>query len=80
MVLKNLALCFPQWTDAQRRTLARQNFVRFTQAWLDRAWLWHGAPETVRARVTLKGAVQELAGSDPVVIARAMGCDLAPGV
>jgi len=68
VVLTNLALCFPKQSARERRALARQTFVYFAQAWLDRAWLWHGAPETVRARVKLSGAVQELQGADPVVI------------
>ena len=42
VAMKNLQLCFPSLSVAQRRTLARQVFVRFAQAWLDRAWLWHG--------------------------------------
>lgn len=64
----NLTLCFPQLDSAQVRALSRRVFMRFAQAWLDRAWLWHGAPEQVRMRLTLSGAVEELGGRDPVVI------------
>jgi KDO2-lipid IV(A) lauroyltransferase len=68
VVMVNLALCFPQRTLQERRRLARQSFVYFAQAWLDRAWLWHGRPETVRARLKITGAVDELAGRAPTVI------------
>ena len=64
----NLRRCFPHLSSAEVVQLSRRTFVRFAQAWLDRGWLWHGAPEVVRARLILTGAVHELAGQDPVVI------------
>ena len=64
----NVRLCFPQLSEAEVRQLTRRMFVCFAQAWLDRAWLWHGAPEVVRARLQITGAVHELAGQVPVVI------------
>lgn len=68
IVRTNLRLCFPHLTEAESRQRTRRVFVCFTQAWLDRSWLWHGAPEVVRERVRLTGDVQALAGNDPVVI------------
>lgn len=68
VTLVNLALCFPDLSEAQRRKLARQTFVCFSQAWLDRAWLWHGPKAWVQRRVRLTGAVHELAGSAPTVV------------
>lgn len=68
VALTNLRLCFPNKSAAEIRALARRTFVHFAQAWLDRGWLWHGAPELVRRRLTLSGAVHELQGSEPVVI------------
>lgn len=64
----NLRLCFPQWSEAQRRRAAREVFVRVAQAWFDRAWLWHADPEVVRSRLSVSGAVGELAGQDPVIL------------
>lgn len=64
----NLALCFPQWSQAQRRQVVRQVFTLFGQSWLDRAWLWHGAPELVRSRLHLTGALDELEGDTPTVL------------
>ena len=68
VVHANLALCFPERTEAERRTLAHQTFVYFAQAWLDRSWLWHAPHDWVERRVRITGAVDELAGNEPTVI------------
>ena len=68
VVHTNLALCFPERNDAERRQLARQTFVYFAQAWLDRSWLWHAPKAWVARRVHLTGAVEELSGNQPTVI------------
>ncbi|MFT3717824.1 lipid A biosynthesis acyltransferase [Pseudorhodoferax sp.] len=65
IALTNLALCFPQLSAAEREALARRHFVVFVQAWLDRAWLWHGRPEVTRARLRLTGALHEFDGLAP---------------
>jgi KDO2-lipid IV(A) lauroyltransferase len=68
VVMTNLALCFPQASLAQRRAWTRQTCVYFAQAWFDRSWLWHGDPDTVRARLRITGALHELQGNAPTVI------------
>lgn len=68
VVHANFRICFPGLSEAERRKLAVQTFVCFSQAWLDRAWLWHAPKAWVQQRVRLSGAVEELAGTDPVVI------------
>ena len=68
IVMANLAACFPQRSLQERRQWTREVFVYFVQAWFDRAWLWHGQPDTVRQRLKLTGAVTELAGREPTVI------------
>lgn len=65
---RNLELCFPQWTDAERERVVRRHFILFAQAWLDRSWLWHAHPDVVRRRLQLGGAVDALVGSDPVIL------------
>ena len=40
IALRNLQLCFPDASAAQRRAWARETFVVFCQTWLDRSWLW----------------------------------------
>jgi KDO2-lipid IV(A) lauroyltransferase len=64
----NLRLCFPQWSEAQRKRVAREVFVHVAQAWFDRAWLWHGKPEVVRRRLVVTGAVREMAGQEPTIL------------
>ena len=64
----NLLLCFPHWSEQERRRVARDVFVNVAQSFLDRAWLWHADPEVVRSRVSLTGAVHELAGEEPVIL------------
>lgn len=67
VVQANFALCFPQWSAAERRQHTRLMFVHFAQAWLDRAWLWHAPEKSVARRVTLSGALHELEGTAPTV-------------
>ena len=50
VVDRNLAICFPEKSEAERRAIARETFVFVAQSWLDRSWLWH-APEKVVASV-----------------------------
>jgi Kdo2-lipid IVA lauroyltransferase/acyltransferase len=68
VVRRNLTLCFPHWTPAQRQGVAFQVFVHFAQAWLDRGWLWHADPQRVRQRVKLVGHLDALQGQTPCVI------------
>ena len=68
VAMANFALCFPERSEQERRQLTLQTFICFSQAWLDRAWLWHAPPGWVQRRVHLTGAVQELAGNAPTVI------------
>ncbi|MDP3171665.1 MAG: lipid A biosynthesis acyltransferase [Polaromonas sp.] len=68
VVATNLRLCFPDRPVSERRRLARQTFMFFAQAWLDRSWLWHGHPDKLRQRLHLKGALAELDGEQPVVL------------
>ncbi|MEO8014575.1 lipid A biosynthesis acyltransferase [Polaromonas sp.] len=68
VVHANFSVCFPALSKAERRKLAIKTFVCFSQAWLDRAWLWHAPEQCVRQRVRLTGATHELAGNDATVI------------
>jgi Kdo2-lipid IVA lauroyltransferase/acyltransferase len=51
VVRVNLALCFPRWSEEERRKLVPRVFTAFAQAWLDRSWLWHAGERVVRRRV-----------------------------
>lgn len=68
VVITNLSLCFPQWSEAEIRHQARQVFIHFAQSWLDRGWLWYGSPEQTLRRLRLTGATQALDGNAPTVI------------
>ena len=64
----NLALCFPDKSAAERRAMTRQVFIYFVQAWLDRGWLWHAAPDVTRRRLRMVGDLSQLEGEAPVVL------------
>jgi len=64
----NLGLCFPYLSRWQLRVMAVQTFIHFSQAWLDRSWLWHGSDRALRSRLRLQGALEQLAGEQPTVI------------
>ena len=68
VALRNLELCFPQATLAQRKVWARETFVVFCQTWLDRSWLWAAPRSVVEQRVQLTGALHELDGDTPTII------------
>ena len=68
IVLTNLRLCFPQWSELERARVARQVFVHFAQAWLDRSWLWQGTEDQLRQRVRLLGDVAALQSGLPTVV------------
>ena len=56
VVQVNLALCWPDTPQAERHRLAKECFMYFAQAWLDRSWLWH-APADVEALTQPGGVV-----------------------
>jgi KDO2-lipid IV(A) lauroyltransferase len=68
VALTNLALCFPQMPEAERRALARHTFVIFAQSWLDRGWLWHASRAVLEKRLTLNGAEAALGDQSPLII------------
>ena len=68
VVTINLSLCFPELSPDAIRSLARQTFVYFAQAWLDRSWVWHAPRSWILRRVAFTGATHELAGTEPTVV------------
>jgi KDO2-lipid IV(A) lauroyltransferase len=68
VALRNLALCYPDASEQQRRAWAQETFVVFCQSWLDRSWLWFAPRDVVLERVTLRGALDELEGDTPTII------------
>jgi KDO2-lipid IV(A) lauroyltransferase len=68
VVRVNLSLCFPEMAGKERSRLERQVFVRFAQAWLDRAWLWHGSREQLAKRLRVTGDLQALRDEPRLVL------------
>jgi KDO2-lipid IV(A) lauroyltransferase len=68
VALANLAACFPAWSDAQRRTVARACFARVARGILDHAVLWKAEREAVQRYVRVEGEehLQRVRG-DPVI-------------
>jgi Kdo2-lipid IVA lauroyltransferase/acyltransferase len=68
VAIVNLTLCLKEQTSEQIRRLARQNFIYYMQALLDRGWLWHGSAALTLRRLKITGAIHELQNDEPVVL------------
>lgn len=64
----NLAIAFPTLDQPALAALLRAHFVAFAQAWLDRAWLWHGPAWLTRKRLHISGSTDAVMCSGPVVL------------
>ncbi|MFO1320589.1 MAG: lysophospholipid acyltransferase family protein [Burkholderiales bacterium] len=51
---RNLALCFPEWTEAQREAVVRRHFQRFGRALLESSIAWFGSPAQLRRTVRVE--------------------------
>ncbi len=68
VVRKNLALCFPEHSAQYLSQLVPKIFIKFTQAWLDRSWLWHGSDRQLAQRLKVTGDVQALRETPRLVL------------
>jgi len=68
VVLTNLALCFPGWTDDERRRVAKAHFRSFGRSVLEHGILWWSSRERVKRLVRIQGLENWLAVSDRPVI------------
>lgn len=57
VALRNLALCFPQQSPAQREALAREHFQWMARSILERGLLWYGSPERLRRLIRIEGEI-----------------------
>jgi KDO2-lipid IV(A) lauroyltransferase len=55
IALTNLRLCFPDWSEDQRRRVARSHFRYFVRSFLERFIFWYGSPERIRALCRVEG-------------------------
>lgn len=56
IALINLRLCFPQWSEARRRQVAREHFRCFMRSFFERFIFWFEPVERLRALVRVEGA------------------------
>ncbi len=55
VTLTNLALCFPQKTEAERTALAKRHFAAFGRSFVERGLLWWSSPSRLRRIVRVEG-------------------------
>lgn len=78
VTLRNLELCFPQWSEARRVAVARAHFRFFVRSFLDRFILWYGPVPRVRSLCALEGGEHyERHRGRPVILLAPhfVGCD-----
>ena len=68
IALRNLALCFPEQTNAQRELLARAHFLWLGRSILERGLLWYGSPQRLRRLIHVEGDVHLAERSDQPVM------------
>ncbi len=56
VALRNLALCFPDWSAERRRALAFEHFQWLGRSLLERGLLWHASPARLRRLIHVEGA------------------------
>ena len=55
VVLTNLRLCFPERSEAEREAMARQHFIVFAKAFLDRTLGWWASKERLQRLIRIQG-------------------------
>ncbi len=55
IALRNLDLCFPNWSKHKKREVAKAHFRAFSQSLLDRFVLWYHPIESIKALVHVEG-------------------------
>ncbi len=55
VALRNLELCFPQKTTAEREALAREHFAWLGCSFLDRGMLWYASADRLRRLIHIEG-------------------------
>lgn len=58
IALKNLALCFPDKTEAEREAIAQEHFAWLARSLLERAMLWWSPPERIKNLIQIEGDIE----------------------
>jgi Kdo2-lipid IVA lauroyltransferase/acyltransferase len=80
IALRNLELCFPEWSEQRRRALVREHFRWLGRSILERGLLWHAPVARLRRLIRVEGDVQLAERSErPVMwlVPHFMGLDVA---
>ena len=57
IALRNLALCFPEQSQAEQEQLAREHFLWLGRSLLDRGLLWYASPARLKRLIHVEGDV-----------------------
>lgn len=70
IALRNIELCFPELSTAEREQRVKDHFRALAHSMLDRSVLWYGSADQVRDLVTLAGFehIQAAQSQGPVVL------------
>ena len=68
VAMRNLELCLPQMTPAQRRQLTREHFRWLGRSILERGVLWYASPERLKRLIHVEGDVQLAERSERAVM------------
>ncbi len=68
VALTNLRLCFPQWSETERRRVARRHFRAFGRSLIEHGTLWWSSRERVQRLVRIEGLEHWQAVADRPVI------------
>jgi KDO2-lipid IV(A) lauroyltransferase len=55
VALRNVALCLPELSEAQRRALVREHFQWLARSLLERSLLWHASPARLKRLIRVEG-------------------------
>jgi KDO2-lipid IV(A) lauroyltransferase len=80
IALRNLELCFPEKSAAERELIAREHFGWLARSFLERGLLWYASPERLKSLIQIEGDVQLAERSDrPVMwlVPHFLGLDVA---
>lgn len=70
IALRNIELCFPELSQREQRRLGKRHFEELAQSIIDRAILWYGSEDQIRALVHLEGFhhLEEALREGPVIL------------
>ena len=57
IALRNLELCFPERTEAERRAIAYAHFQWLGRSFLERSLLWYASPARLKRLIQVEGPV-----------------------